>query len=156
LKSSHWSCLKACFKGYTFCFTTFSVRPSAEAQRIHERAPQDIQMILKVQSFVSKFKVSSASSPFRQQVQSFVRGIVGLPEDVWPSNFGNFLKMSQMWPQYQKIFFPWTFLTILKVAWSANCTVSLADGTYSYSAYMCSRFVHYVVMECANFLGVKF
>jgi hypothetical protein len=36
LKSSHWCCLKACFKGYKFCFTTFLVRPStAETQRSH-------------------------------------------------------------------------------------------------------------------------
>jgi hypothetical protein len=38
LKSSHWSCLKACFKGYTLCFTTFLVRPSTEAQQSHEEA----------------------------------------------------------------------------------------------------------------------
>jgi hypothetical protein len=37
-KSSHWSCLKACFKGYTFRSTTFLVRPSTGAQWSHERA----------------------------------------------------------------------------------------------------------------------
>jgi hypothetical protein len=46
LKSSHWSCSKARFKGYTFCFTTFLVRPSSGAHQSHERAPK------KVQSFV--------------------------------------------------------------------------------------------------------
>jgi hypothetical protein len=40
--------------------------PPTEAQQSHERSPQNIQMTLKVQSFVSKFKVS----------------FVGLPEDV--------------------------------------------------------------------------
>ncbi len=32
LKSSRWSCLKACFMGYTFCLRTFLVRPSTGAQ----------------------------------------------------------------------------------------------------------------------------
>ncbi len=49
------------------------------AQRSHERAPQNVQMTLKDQSFVSKLKLL------------FVR----LPEDVWPSNFGKCLKMPQ-------------------------------------------------------------
>ncbi len=40
LKSSHWSCSKACFKGYTFCFTTFLDRPSTGAQQSHELAPK--------------------------------------------------------------------------------------------------------------------
>ncbi len=47
LKSSHWSCLKAWFEGYTFCFTTILVRPSTGAQRSHERALRNVQMTLK-------------------------------------------------------------------------------------------------------------
>jgi hypothetical protein len=35
-KSSHWSCFTACFKGYTFSFTTFLVRPSTAAQQSHQ------------------------------------------------------------------------------------------------------------------------
>ncbi len=65
LKSSHWSCLKAWFKGSTFCFRGFLVRPSTGAQRSHERAPKKVQMTLKGQSVVKKFKVSSTSSKFR-------------------------------------------------------------------------------------------
>jgi hypothetical protein len=63
LKSLHWSCLKACFKGYTFCFTTFLVRPSTGAQQSHEQAPKNVQMTLKDQSFVNKFKVSFVCNP---------------------------------------------------------------------------------------------
>ncbi len=80
LKSSHWSCLKACFNGYTFCFTTFLVRPSTGAQQW--RSPpkkKNVQMTSKDPSFVNKFKVSFVCNP----------------EDVWPSNFGRCLKMSQ-------------------------------------------------------------
>jgi hypothetical protein len=40
LKSSHWSCLSACFKGYTYCLTTFSITSPTGAQRSHERAPK--------------------------------------------------------------------------------------------------------------------
>ncbi len=79
LKSSHWSCLKACFKGYTFCLTRFLVRPSTGAQQSHERASKIVQIILKDQSFVNKFKVS----------------FVFLPEDVRPTNFGKCLNMPQ-------------------------------------------------------------
>ncbi len=79
LKTSHWSGLKACFKGYTFCCATFLVRPSPGAQQSHERAPKNVQMTLKDQSFVKKFKVS----------------FVCITEDVWPSNFGKCLKMLQ-------------------------------------------------------------
>ncbi len=59
LKSSHWCCLKACFKGYTFCFTIFLVRPSTGAQQSHKRAPK-------------KRSNDLGRSKFRQQVQSFV------------------------------------------------------------------------------------
>jgi hypothetical protein len=38
LKSSNWSCLKARFEGYTFCFAKKLVRPSTETQQSHERA----------------------------------------------------------------------------------------------------------------------
>jgi hypothetical protein len=58
LKSSHWSCLKAWFKGYTFCLTTFLVRPSTGAQQNHDE-PQKRSNHLE-------------RSKFRQQVQSFV------------------------------------------------------------------------------------
>jgi hypothetical protein len=50
--------LKAWFKSYTFCFTTFLGRPSTGAQQSHEGAPKTVQMTLKDQSFVNKFKVS--------------------------------------------------------------------------------------------------
>jgi hypothetical protein len=63
----------------TFCFTTFLVRPSIGAQQSHERAPKNVQMTLKDQSFVNKLKVS----------------FVCLPEDVWLPNFGKCLKMPQ-------------------------------------------------------------
>ncbi len=63
------SCLKAWFKGYTFCCARFLVRPSTEAQQSHERAPKNVQMT----------KVS----------------FVCLTEDVWPSSFGECLKMPQ-------------------------------------------------------------
>ncbi len=59
LKSSHWSCLKAWFKGYIFCFTTFLVRPSTGAQQSNERAPK-------------KRSNDIERSKFCQQVQSFV------------------------------------------------------------------------------------
>ncbi len=59
LKSSHWSCLKACVKGYTVCFTTFLVRPSTGAMQSHERAPKNRSNDLE-------------KSKFRQQVQTFV------------------------------------------------------------------------------------
>jgi hypothetical protein len=61
--SSHWSCSKAWFNGYTFCFTTFLVRPSTGAQQSHERAPKNVQTTLKDQSFINKFKVSFVSLP---------------------------------------------------------------------------------------------
>jgi hypothetical protein len=79
LNSSHWSCLKACFKGYTFCFTPFLVRSSTGAQRGHEGPSKNVQMTLKDQSFANKLKVL----------------FVCIPELVWPSNFGNCLKMPQ-------------------------------------------------------------
>ncbi len=63
LKSSHWSCLKACFKGYTFCFTSFLVRPSTGAQRSHEQVSKNVQMTLKDQSYFNKFKVSFVCIP---------------------------------------------------------------------------------------------
>jgi hypothetical protein len=62
-KRSHWSYSKACFKGHAFCFTTFLVRPSTGAQQTHERAPKNVQMTLKDQSFINKFKVSFVCLP---------------------------------------------------------------------------------------------
>jgi hypothetical protein len=58
LKSSHWSCLKTWFYGYTFCFTTFLIRQSTGAQQNHERAPKTFQWPWKI-------KVLSTSSKFR-------------------------------------------------------------------------------------------
>jgi hypothetical protein len=57
------SCLKAWFKGYTFRFTPSLVRPYTGPQRSHERAPKNVQMTLKDQSFVKKFKVSFLCLP---------------------------------------------------------------------------------------------
>jgi hypothetical protein len=51
------------FSGYTFYFTTFLVRPSIGAQQSHDRAPKNVQMTLKDQSFVKKFKVSFVCIP---------------------------------------------------------------------------------------------
>ncbi len=92
LKSSRWSSLKACFKGYTFYFTTFLVRPSTGAQRGHERPPKNVQMTLKDQSSVNKFKVL----------------FLCIPEDVWPSNFGKMLKNASevTLVRTKNIFFP--------------------------------------------------
>jgi hypothetical protein len=59
LKSSHWYCVKAWFKSYTSCSTTFLVRPSSGAQQSHERAPK-------------KCSYDLERSKFCQQVQSFV------------------------------------------------------------------------------------
>jgi hypothetical protein len=79
LKSSHWSCLKASFKGYTFCFTRFWSDHLLEHSEAMNEPQKNVQMTLKDQSFVNKFKVS----------------FVCLPEDVWPSNFGKCSKMPQ-------------------------------------------------------------
>ncbi len=57
LKSSHWSCLKAWFKGYTFCFTICLVRPSTENSKAMNEPQKNVQMTLKDQSFVNKFEV---------------------------------------------------------------------------------------------------
>ncbi len=62
LKSSHWFCLKACFKDYTFCFTTFLVRPSTGAQQSHERA------LKKVSSTSSKFWLCASLKTFNLQI----------------------------------------------------------------------------------------
>jgi hypothetical protein len=104
LKGSHWSCLKACFKGYTFCFATLLVRPTTGAQQSHERALKNVLMTLKDQSFVNKFKVSFVCNP----------------EDVWPSNFGKCVKKASEETLYQKIFFLQHFLNMCKVSWSAK------------------------------------
>ncbi len=96
LKSSKWFCLKVCFYGYSkSCFTHFLFRRStswAEAQQSHEQAPRNAQMTWKVQSFVSKFEVL----------------FVGLPEDVWPSNFGECLNMLLL-PKIFFFFYPGNF-----------------------------------------------
>ncbi len=89
LMSSPWSWLKACFNGYTFCFTTFLVRPYLleHSKTMNEPQKNNVQMTLKDLSFVNKLKVS------------FVR----IPEDVWPSNLGNCLKMP--WDNLSAFFF---------------------------------------------------
>jgi hypothetical protein len=73
LKSSNWSFFENLFLGLHILFYKKKmVRPSTEAQQSDEQAPQNVQMTLKVQSFVSKFKFS----------------FVDLPEDISPSNPG--------------------------------------------------------------------
>jgi hypothetical protein len=56
LKSSHWSCSKAWFKGYTFCFTTFLDHLLEHSEAMNE--PQ------KTFKWAWKIKVSSTSSKF--------------------------------------------------------------------------------------------
>jgi hypothetical protein len=60
LKSSHWSCLKDWFKGYTFCFTKFLSDPLLE----HSKGMNEP---------LKKRSNDLEKSKFRQQVQSLVR-----------------------------------------------------------------------------------
>ncbi len=107
LKSSHWSCLKACFKGYTFCFTTFWSEHLQEAQQSHERVPKNVQMTLKDQSFVNK-----CVPPWRRVTFKFWEMLKNASEvTLVPKN----------------IF----FLKIVNIVESfVECKVSLADGIY--------------------------
>jgi hypothetical protein len=58
-KSSHWFCLKACCKGYTFCFTTFLARVLERSKAMN-----------KAQNKKKKRSNDLKRSKF-QQVQSF-------------------------------------------------------------------------------------
>ncbi len=61
IKSSHWSCLKACFKGYDSVLQHFwSDQQLKHRKAMNERAPKNVQMTLK-----NEIKVSSTSSDFR-------------------------------------------------------------------------------------------
>jgi hypothetical protein len=111
LYSSHWSCSKACFNDYTYCFTTFLVRPSTGAQQSHERAPKNVQMTLKDQTFVNKFKVLFVCLPEVCDLQ-----ILGNAQKCLRGNFS-----------IKKYF----FLKNLNFVQSfVECKVSLADGTF--------------------------
>ncbi len=110
LKSSHWSCLKACFKGYTFSFTTFLVRPSTGAQQSHEQA-------------LKKCSNDLERSKFCQQVQSFV---CVPPRRRLTFKFWEMLKNVSEVTVVPKDNF---FLKILNFVQSfVECKVSLADG----------------------------
>ncbi len=129
-KSSHWSCLKACFNDYTFCFTTFLVRPSTRAQQSHDRAPKYVQMTLKDISFVNKFKVL----------------FVCIPEDVRPSNFEKCLKMPQRVTLVPKTIF---CLKILNFVQSyVGFKVSLADGNSVYHFRRLIQITLKLLFEC--------
>jgi hypothetical protein len=111
LKSSLWSCLKACFKGYTFYFTTFLARPSTGAQQSHERAPKKCSNDLE-------------RSKSCQQVQSFV---CVPPRRCVTFKFWEMLKNASEVTLVPKILF---FLKILNLAQSfIECKVSPADGS---------------------------
>jgi iron only hydrogenase large subunit-like protein len=110
LKSSHWSCLKDCFKGYTFCFIAFLVRPSTGAQQSHERAPKNVKMTLKDQSFVNKVSFVCVQ-PWRRVTFKFWEMLKNVSEVILVT---------------KNIF----FLKILNFVQSfVECKVSLADGT---------------------------
>jgi hypothetical protein len=110
LKSSHWSCLKACFKGYIFCVTTFLVRPSTGAQRSHGRPPK-------------KRSNNLERSKFRQQVQSFVC----VPP--WRRVTFKFWEMLKNASEVILVPKNISFLKILKFVQSfVECKGSLADG----------------------------
>jgi hypothetical protein len=103
LKSSHWSCLKAWFTGYLFCFTTVSVRHLLEHIKAMNKPQKNVQMTLKDQNFVNKFEVL----------------FVCHPEDVW------LRYVSEVTLVPKNIF----FLKILNFLQSfVECKVSLADG----------------------------
>jgi hypothetical protein len=51
------------FLGLNILFCNIFGQPSTGAQQSHEQAPQNVQMTLKDQSFVSKFKVSFVCLP---------------------------------------------------------------------------------------------
>ncbi len=133
LKSSHWSCLKAWFKGYTFC-STFLVRPSKGARRSHERAPK--------KTFKWPWK-----SKFRQQDQSFV---CVPPWRRVTFKFWEMLKnASAVILTLKKFFF--FFLKILNLVQSfVECEVSLTDGNSPRP--LCPRRTSYPMVSLATVL----
>jgi hypothetical protein len=119
-KSSHWSCLKAWFKGYKFCSTTFLVRPSTGAQLSHETSPK-------------KRSNDLERSKFRQQVQSFV---CVPPWRRVTFKFWEMLKNTSevtLAVSTKNII----FLKILNLVQSfVECKVSLSDGMYNTHIYI--------------------
>ncbi len=112
LKSSHWSYLKACFKGYTFCFTTFLVRPSTGAQQSHERAPKNFKWPWKIEVLSRRLKFRLCATLKTCDIQ-----ILGNPLKCLRGNLGN-------------NFFFFFFLKVLNFVQSfVECKVSLTDGT---------------------------
>ncbi len=93
LKSSHWSCLKACFKGYTFCFTTFLVRPSTGAQQSHEQAPITFgwSWEIEVSSTSSKFHLCASLKTCDLQILGnalkCLKGNLSTKKQLFPNNF---------------------------------------------------------------------
>jgi hypothetical protein len=112
LKSSYWSCFKACFKGYTFCFTTFLVRPSTGAQQSHEQAPKTVQMNLKDQSFVCMHPWRHVTFKFWEMLKN-ASGVTLVPKNIFILKILNFVQ---------------SFV---------ECEVSLADGTLTFFRPSC-------------------
>jgi hypothetical protein len=111
IKSSHWSCLKAWFKGHTFCFTIFLVRPSTGAQQRHGRAPK-------------KPSYDLERSKFRQEAQGFV---CVPPWRRVTFKFWEMLKnASEVTLVPKKIFFSLKILNFVQSF--MECKASLADG----------------------------
>ncbi len=71
-----WKLVLRC---YTFCLQDFWSDHSLEHSKPINEPQKNVQMTLKDQSFVNRVKVSFVCNP----------------EDMWPSNFGKCLKMSQ-------------------------------------------------------------
>ncbi len=117
IKSSHWSCLKACFKCYTFCFTTFLVRPSTGAQQRHERAQKGKKKTFK---WPCKIKVSSTRLKFRlyATLKTCDLQILG---NAWKCLIGNLGKKKKRSFSSKKLNFVQSFV---------ECKVSLADVRY--------------------------
>ncbi len=63
LKSSHWSCLKACFKTTHSVLQDFWLDPLLEHSKAMNEPQKNVQMTLKGESFVNKFKVSFVCLP---------------------------------------------------------------------------------------------
>ncbi len=116
LKSSHWSCLKACLKGYTFCFTTFWSDHLLE----HNKAINEPQKMFK---WAWKIEVSSASSKFRlcASLKTCDLQILG---NAWKCLRGN--------RSNKRHFFSLKILNFVQSF--VECKVSLADGTWVVTA----------------------
>jgi hypothetical protein len=94
IKSSNKSCLiESLFFGLHILFHTILGQTIYWSTAKPRTSPKNVQMTLNDQSFVSKFKVS----------------FVVLPEDMWHSNFGKFLKIPQRTLVPKKNFFPKNF-----------------------------------------------